>query len=59
MNTVSKFISVLVVIIAVIPAVYLVNLLPITARAKDIAGVVVGIIAVIVAVFLLRYIGVF
>lgn len=56
---INKFISVLVVIAAVLPAVYLVNLLPVADRIKNIAGIFVGIVAVAVAVFLLRVTGVF
>lgn len=47
-----------VIIVAGVPAVYLVNKLPIGDRAKNIVGAIVSIVAVIVAVFVLRYIGV-
>lgn len=56
----SPLISVLIVIVAVIPAVFLVNLLPIPSRAKDIVGAIVGIVVVFIAVFsLLKYVGAF
>jgi hypothetical protein len=48
----------IVIIVVGVPAVYLVNKLPIADRAKNIAGAIVTIIVVVVAVFtLLRYTG--
>ena len=51
-----KMFGVLVILVAVIPAVYLVNLLPIANRAKNIGGIFVGVMLAIVAIVLLKQI---
>jgi hypothetical protein len=46
--------EVLVILVAIIPIVYLVNLLPITNHAKNIGGIFVGVTLAMVALVFLK-----